>query len=203
MTVLNIVMAVFQSGCLLKSQLCVYDGRTKNGLKVSDPFNLLLKGTNYCEHFYFLPLTLLYQAMESFVAQMINYISDNELWAHQGGPIIMSQIENELGSGDDNNVLNEDNDDDGILYINSRGEFVNSLKENSITPIRKATLQDYANWCGEIAEKYAPHVTWTMCNGLSANNTIHTCNAINGGDGWLESYGGNGRIQVDQPPLCK
>lgn len=146
-------------------------------------------------------IKLFSEAMESFVAQMIDYISENELWAHQGGPVVMSQIENELGSGDSKNHQNEDSSDVGTLYVNNRGEFVNSSKGNIISPIRRANLQDYANWCGEVARKYAPHVTWTMCNGLSAKNTIHTCNAINDGASWLENYGGNGRIQVDQPPL--
>jgi hypothetical protein len=143
--------------------------------------------------------------MESFVAQMIEYVNDNKLWAHQGGPIIMSQIENELGSGDDEDDESKDVGayNDGSLYIDGRGELVNPFEEKVTGPIRKATLQDYADWCGEIAKKYAPDVTWTMCNGLSANNTIHTCNAINDGGNWLESYGGNGRIQVDQPALRK
>ena len=145
------------------------------------------------------------EVMESFVAQIIDYISNNELFAHQGGNIVMAQIENELGSGDDEgyqtNAKGTGSDD--YLYIDSRGEFVNPLKETVIHPIRKATLQDYADWCGQIAKKYAPDVIWTMCNGLSANNTIHTCNAINDGADWLESYGRNGRIQIDQPALCE
>jgi hypothetical protein len=142
--------------------------------------------------------------MESFVEQIIDYVSDNELWAHQGGPIIISQIENELGEGEDQNGVTTDTQHEGSLYVDSSGQFVDPLENTTyIGPIRKATLQDYADWCGEIAEKYAPSVTWTMCNGLSANNTIHTCNAINNGADWLESHGGNGRIQVDQPPLCK
>ncbi len=140
--------------------------------------------------------------MESFVAQMIEYINDNLLWAHQGGNIILAQIENELGSGDDRSQEREHNND-GYLYVDGRGNFVDPLKERVVGPIRKATLQDYADWCGEIADKYAPDVTWTMCNGLSANNTIHTCNAIDNGAAWLENYGDTGRIQVDQPPLCK
>ena len=139
------------------------------------------------------------------MAQIIDYVSDNDLWAHQGGPIVISQIENELGSGDDKDGQSEDKDSDhdGFLYIDGKGKFVNPLEQKVTSPIRKATLQDYADWCGDIAQKYAPDVTWTMCNGLSANNTIHTCNAVNNGADWLESYGGNGRIQVDQPPLCK
>ena len=137
--------------------------------------------------------------------QMVDYIGENELWAHQGGNIIMAQIENELGAGDDKFDRKESTDDgnDGYLFVDDRGEFVDPLEENLVGSIRKATLQDYADWCGEIAKKYAPNVTWTMCNGLSANNTIHTCNAVDNGAGWLENYGDTGRIQVDQPALCK
>eukprot|EP00536_Pseudo-nitzschia_multiseries_P012859 jgi/Psemu1/320345/estExt_fgenesh1_pm.C_5120011 len=140
------------------------------------------------------------ETMESFVKQMIDYVSDNKLWAHQGGPIIISQIENELGSGDDSGEGAE-GDNNGLLHIDSRGELVDPLNEDFVLPIRRANLQDYADWCGAIAKKHAPDVTWTMCNGLSANNTIHTCNAINEGADWLENHGGTGRIQVDQPPL--
>mmetsp|Transcript_15495 Transcript_15495/g.17743 ORF Transcript_15495/g.17743 Transcript_15495/m.17743 type:complete len:949 (+) Transcript_15495:23-2869(+) len=141
------------------------------------------------------------ETMESFVVQIIDYVSDNKLYAHQGGPIILSQIENELGEGDDQNEVT-DAHHEGSLYVDSRGQFVD-LSENTtyFGPIRKATLQDYADWCGEIAKKFAPEVQWTMCNGLSANNTIQTCNAINNGAEWLESHGGNNRIQVDQPAL--
>jgi hypothetical protein len=40
-----------------------------------------------------------------------------------------------------------------------------------------------------------------MCNGLSAENTILTCNAISEGPSFLERHGGNRRIQIDQPPM--
>ena len=40
-----------------------------------------------------------------------------------------------------------------------------------------------------------------MCNGLSAENTILTCNALSEGVDFLESHGFNGRVQVDQPPM--
>ena len=136
---------------------------------------------------------------------MIGYINDNNLWAHQGGNIVIAQIENELGSGDDKGDQTENmrSENDGYLYVDNKGKFIDPLVEQVVGSIRKATLQDYADWCGEIANKYAPDVTWTMCNGLSANNTIHTCNAIDNGASWLENYGDTGRIQVDQPPLCE
>ena len=35
---------------------------------------------------------------------------------------------------------------------------------------------DYINWCGELTAKLDLDIPWVMCNGLSANNTINTCN---------------------------
>jgi hypothetical protein len=119
----------------------------------------------------------------------------------------MSQIENKLdGDGDLDDDTMPVEEDDKLLFVDlSTGKFVDSknafFNNTANGSFRKATIQDYADWCGEMADKYAPNVTWTMCNGLTANNTIHTCNAIDEGAEWLESYGKNGRIQVDQPPI--
>ena len=38
---------------------------------------------------------------------------------------------------------------------------------------------DYINWCGELTAKLDLGIPWVMCNGLSANNTINTCNGNN------------------------
>lgn len=138
--------------------------------------------------------------MESWVEQTVDYIRNNRLWAYQGGPIILSQIENEL-AGDNDITLEEDDD---LLYIDmENGEFVDNdiSGDADMGKLRKANLQDYADWCGAIAKKVEPEVIWTMCNGLTANNTIHTCNSRDTGAEWLENYGENGRIQIDQPPL--
>jgi len=35
---------------------------------------------------------------------------------------------------------------------------------------------DYINWCGDLVAKLNLGIPWVMCNGLSANNTINTCN---------------------------
>ena len=35
---------------------------------------------------------------------------------------------------------------------------------------------NYINWCGELTAKLDLGIPWVMCNGLSANNTINTCN---------------------------
>jgi len=143
--------------------------------------------------------------MESWIAQAVEYIRNNKLWAYQGGPIIMSQIENEL-AGDDHQVIERSSDEfkSWLLVDKVNGGFVDQVLMPNATvkaSLRRATIQDYADWCGEIADKYEPNVTWTMCNGLSAKNTIHTCNSIDTGADWLENYGETGRIQVDQPPI--
>jgi hypothetical protein len=137
------------------------------------------------------------ELMRDFVSSTINYINEEQLWSHQGGNIIMAQIENELGS--EGKFESPEN----RLLVDEDGNFVDP---GSATPdsgaLRNATIQDYADWCGVIAAELAPNVTWTMCNGLYASNTILTCNAIDTGHTWLEQHGGtNGRIQNDQPAI--
>ena len=136
-------------------------------------------------------------AMEDFVTKMVAYVKESQLWAYQGGNVVMAQIENELG-GD------MDYEREHILLVDTKtGEFVDPNDKDKVPHdhiLRNATLQDYADWSGDLANRLEPNVTWTMCNGLSANNTIHTSNCLNG-DGWLEDYGGTGRIQVDQPAM--
>ena len=46
---------------------------------------------------------------------------------------------------------------------------------------------DYINWCGELVNKLDLGIPWVMCNGLSANNTINTCNA-NDCSQWYAKY---------------
>lgn len=86
--------------------------------------------------------------MEKFVKNIISYLDKNKLWAHQGGPIILGQIENELG-GD----IESETDD--LLMVDSKGDF-------ALTGLRNATLQDYANWCGKLVQELAPNVTWVI-----------------------------------------
>lgn len=119
-------------------------------------------------------------AMEAYVIETVRYLTKQKLWAYQGGPIIMGQIENELAG--------EEEENDSRLLDTVHDDI--------------HTIQDYADWCGEMAARVAPHVLWTMCMGLSAPNTINTCNG--GADcvtNWLENNGQTGRIQVDQPAL--
>ena len=138
-------------------------------------------------------------AMEKYVKSTVDYLSDNLLFAHQGGPIMMAQIENELGEEDDDSNVPivhddtppaEESDSDGVRVLHSkRGKVAKDV-----------TVQDYADWCGSLVARLSPDVVWTMCNGLSANSTIATCN----GDcstKWLEDHGTSGRIQVDQPAM--
>jgi hypothetical protein len=95
------------------------------------------------------------QVMRSFVEKMVDYLDENELWAHQGGPIILGQIENELGGEVDPVTEN-------LLLVDPKGEFV--IKQDDVDPtiqgLRSANLQDYADWCGKLVEELAPNVTW-------------------------------------------
>lgn len=175
------------------------------------------------------------QAMETYVKSTIDYLADNQLFGYQGGPIVMAQIENELGEEEEgnneedfDNIPNMDddmppptgtakddphervlrantmteNDDDGDddnsnIDRNADG---NDNDDHGTTVVEKVSVQDYADWCGSLVARLAPNVIWTMCNGLSAQNTIITCN----GDcstKWLEDHGSSGRIQVDQPAM--
>lgn len=113
--------------------------------------------------------------MEGFVRASVDYLSSHQLWAVQGGPIVAAQIENELGD-----------EDGGFMAASST---------------KSTSLQQYADWCGQLAKDVAPNVAWTMCNGLSAKNTIATFNGDYFGANWLENYGQSGRIQVDQPAM--
>jgi hypothetical protein len=152
-------------------------------------------------------------AMEGFVAATITYLSSFNLWAHQGGPILIAQIENELGSGVDGSAaanyvvlerdeFNDDKHEDShLLQLDRYGHILENASSRGMdSELRNATVQDYADWCGNLVARLAPNVIWTMCNGLSAENTISTFNGNNGID-WLEKYGDSGRIQVDQPAI--
>lgn len=138
-------------------------------------------------------------AMEKYVKSTVDYLSENQLFAHQGGPIVMAQIENELGEeDDDNNIPIVDDDMPPVEESDSDG--VRALHSKRSKVAKEATVQDYADWCGSLVAMLSPKVVWTMCNGLSANSTITTCN----GDcstKWLEDHGPSGRIQVDQPAM--
>ena len=118
------------------------------------------------------------EAMEVWVDASLQYLTKNNLFGYQGGPIILAQIENELGGEVD-------------------------PKTENILP--NQTLQDYADFCGKLANEKQSNVIWTMCNGLSSNSTINTCNGYGEGGAcsttWLEEHGQSGRIQIDQPAL--
>jgi len=128
-------------------------------------------------------------AMEKFVVEIVRYLTEEKLWAYQGGPIVMSQIENEL---------------DGEDFASDTSRLLKVNEDISPESFRPPTLQDYANWCGDLAARVEPKVVWTMCNGLTAPNAINTCNGYGNtacSTIWLEILGQSGRIQVDQPAL--
>lgn len=131
------------------------------------------------------------QAMQTFVQNVTQYISSHHLWAHEGGNILMGQIENELQGEIDEHA------DKNILWVSADGKFVDEYQPGS----RRASMQDYANWCGKLAHSAEPQVIWTMCQGLSAPNTISTFNGVDGSD-WLDHQtDGNKGVQVDYPAL--
>jgi Glycosyl hydrolases family 35 len=133
--------------------------------------------------------------MEIFVRSTIAYLTANHLWAYQGGPIVMAQIENEL-------VGDEDVSLEYLMKVSAEGIPVSEPSNGRrSSTLRNATIQDYANWCGDLAATLAPKVLWTMCNGLSAKNTVSTFNGDSFGASWLEHHGDSGRIQIDQPAM--
>jgi hypothetical protein len=149
-------------------------------------------------------------AMEMYLRHVIGYLQDHALFAYQGGNIILAQIENELGEDDDITPERKDLwawiDHQGRFFTGDNDDDINEASPSVIDgpnrTRRRATLQDYADWCGRIAQALAPKVVWTMCNGLSANTTIETYNGfLDDSTAWLDDHGDNGRVQVDQPAL--
>jgi len=57
-------------------------------------------------------------AMQSFTQAVVEYTKDRKLWAHQGGPIVLAQIENELDVQDDPR---------GAEYVEWCGALANAL----------------------------------------------------------------------------
>lgn len=61
--------------------------------------------------------------------------------------------------------------------------------------------QAYIDFCGALVEETKTAIPWEMCNGVSAANTINSCNS---GDctSFIEENGQNGRVLITQPALC-
>jgi hypothetical protein len=78
-------------------------------------------------------------AISQFITRVIQEVEP--FLAMNGGPVIMGQIENELGS------------------------------------YGGAGSQEYADWCGDFVQSLGTQIPWVMCNGLSARNTVNTCNS--------------------------
>jgi Glycosyl hydrolases family 35 len=138
-------------------------------------------------------------AMEGFVIDIVHHLKDSNLFADQGGPIILGQIENELGESSDQDVAREQGG--SVAMVDGSGHFGTGKNDRSGPVVRNATLQDYAQWCGDLVNRLVPGVVWTMCNGLSASNTVETYNGAFDDTHWLDGHGSNKRIQVDQPAL--
>ena len=58
----------------------------------------------------------------------------------------------------------------------------------------------YIDFCGELVDETGVKIPWEMCNGVSADNTINSCN---GGDctQFIEENGQNGKVLITQPAL--
>jgi Glycosyl hydrolases family 35 len=151
--------------------------------------------------------------MEQYVSSIVSYLQKERLFAYQGGPIIMAQIENEINGDVETGVVTSDDDHisySDVYYSERRStsrERVHGRHQNgrilrqSSSSFQSSDLQGYAEWSGQLAKKLAPEVVWTMCNGLSASNTIETYNGQFFDVSWLENYGASHRIQVDRPAL--
>lgn len=49
--------------------------------------------------------------------------------------------------------------------------------------------QQYVDWCGKLTADLKLDIPWFMCNGMSANNTINTCNSCNCVlNGWVKNH---------------
>lgn len=132
-------------------------------------------------------------AMEGFVRSTVDYIKSHALFADQGGPIVLGQIENELNEGDAVDKYAETS-----MYVDESLGLVDRQKCNM--NCREADIHDYAEWCGDLVQRLVPTIVWTMCQGLSARMTISTYNGMLHDTQWLDQHG-NGRIQIDQPAL--
>jgi Glycosyl hydrolases family 35 len=140
------------------------------------------------------------RVMSDFVTQATTYLKDQRLFSYQGGPIILAQIENEIGDSDVDEAA------ENPMQVDLDGNFVDPSSEQRKldgidSRLRNATLQDYAEWCGTLAQNLVPFVVWTMCSGLSANNTVATYNGFFDDVGWTKRHGESGRILLDQPAM--
>ena len=133
--------------------------------------------------------------MEYYVKRTIEYLTRNHLWAYQGGPILLGQIENELGGEI------EEWERPFLLRVHQNGTFLPPKSVENHSNYRIANLQDYADWCGRLVQRLAPEVLWTMCNGLTAKNTIETFNGDNLGVSFLRNHGQSGFVQLSHPAL--
>ncbi|CAJ2644623.1 unnamed protein product [Trifolium pratense] len=87
--------------------------------------------------------------MQNFTTLIVNMVQKEKLFASQGGPIILSQIENEYGNVEYGNVMFVYGDD-GKAYI---------------------------DWCAKMAESFNIGVPWIMCQQPDAPQPmINTCN---------------------------
>jgi beta-galactosidase GanA len=94
-------------------------------------------------------------AVSTFVTRVMQEVEP--FLAKNGGPVILGQIENELGS--------------------YGGQASQECAAAPRTLSFCNRLCRYADWCGDFVQSLGTQMPWVMCNGLSARSTVNTCNS--------------------------
>jgi Glycosyl hydrolases family 35 len=137
--------------------------------------------------------------MRHYLNTTVTYLRSHQLWAYQGGNILLAQVENEIPSSRSSSSRRHSNKNNDHVHDhnNDHDDDDDGDDEDDDDP-----QQQYADWCGQVAYELEPNVTWTMCNGLSSPQTLSTCNGPSGKCiAWIERNGDTGRIQMNQPAL--
>jgi hypothetical protein len=111
-------------------------------------------------------------AMQNWTAEVVEVVEAAGLWAHQGGPVVLAQIENELDASDDL--------ENGAKYVQWCGDMANAL----------VPTVPWIMCNGDAASN-----TINSCNGYEGGVETGSCVAF------IEAGGESGRILVDQPAL--
>ncbi|XP_074580916.1 beta-galactosidase 11-like [Curcuma longa] len=117
--------------------------------------------------------------MAKFVAMIVNMLKKEKLYASQGGPIILSQIENEY-----NNVANAYKES-GTRYI----QWAGNLAEG---------LQTGVPWV-MCKEKNAPGAVISSCNGRNCGDTFNRSDSQTKPFLWTENWTAQYRVFGDPP----
>jgi Glycosyl hydrolases family 35 len=142
-------------------------------------------------------------AVADFIKATMDYVKKSQLWAPQGGPIIMAQVENGLpvvedgcsasGGVDDDDDADADIMGDDLTKTALRGR--SSSPQQPLAAASTAATRDHADSCEATIAKLVPiGVVWITCRfSLSANNVMSSFHG--------EPDGDSGLIHLDQPSL--